>query len=477
MSSTARVAMRTKLAFGAGAASESALGIAFNTFNLLFYNNVLGLSGTLCGLAVTLATVLDAISDPVVGSISDRWRSRLGRRHPFLYASILPMAVSFYCIYSPPAGLRGFPLFLWFTAFTVLMRQALTLYHVPHSALGAELSRDYRERSVVMAYNVIFGVVGGASTHFFAWTWFGRAAGGRDVAGNYRMLGLVVGLFAALIVFVSAHFTRDQIPRLVRPPANLPRFSAAQLGREVWTCLQNSNYLTLMLGLVFLSATLGVRETLGPYVNLFFWELTEDQIRFFGLATPPAFVVAFFVTPSLHGRFDKRGTMVAAVCGVVIGSSLPTILRLLGAFPATGSRPLFVALVGFVFLFYLSAAVLLITAMSALADIADEHELTTGRRQEGIFFAARTFFAKLVSAAGHLLGGVVLDVIAFPVGAKPGEVGARTAFQLGLVDGPLTAVPALVAIVFYMRYRIDKRRHSEIQAALDARPTPAFTPM
>lgn len=480
MSRIARVALRTKLAFGVGGASESALNIAFNTFNLLFYNNVLGLSGTLCGLAVTIATVLDAVADPVMGSISDRFRSRLGRRHPFLYASVLPMALSFYCIYSPPAALRGFPLFLWFTVSTVLLRQALTLYHVPHSALGAELSRDYRERSVVMAYNVIFGVVGGASVHFFAWSWFGSAAGGRDVAGNYRVLGLVVGVLSALVVLASAHLTRDQIPTLARPPADLPRFSVAELGREVWACFRSGNYLTLMLGLVFLSATLGVRETVGPYVNLFFWELTEDQIRFFGLATPPAFLVAFLLTPRLHGWFDKRPTLVAAVCGVLIASTVPTTLRLLGAFPRSGTRALFLTLGSFVFLFYLSAATTLITAMSALADIADEHELATGRRQEGVFFAARTFFAKLVSAAGHMLGGVALDVIAFPIGAKPGEVGHDTVFHLGLVDGPLTALPGLVAIFFYARYRIDKRRHSEIQGALDARraavPAPAPAP-
>lgn len=469
MSSTIRVAMRTKIAFGVGAASEAALGIAFNQFNLLFYNNVLGLSGTLCGLAVTIATVLDAVSDPVLGSISDRWRSRLGRRHPFLYASVIPIAVSFYCIYAPPTGMRGIPLFVWFTTFTVLLRQALTLYHVPHSALGAELSRDYRERSVVMAYNAIFGVVGGASTFFFAWTWFKHAPGGREVAGNFTALGLLIGLAAAFVVFVSAHFTRDQIPRLAAPPQDLPRFSAAEIGREVWACLKNANYLTLMIGLVLLSATLGVRETLGSYVNLFFWELEEGQIRFFGLITPPAFVVAFFAVPRLHEKFDKKGTIVASVVGLIVASTLPITLRLVDALPATGTRALFFVLAFFVFVFYLSSAVLTITVMSALADIADEHELLTGRRQEGVFFAARTFFAKLVSAVGHLIGGIVLDVIAFPQGAKPGEVAADTVFQLGLVDGPLTSIPALAAIVFYARYRIDKRRHTEIQAALDAR--------
>ena len=90
MAQVKRLSVRTKTAFGIGGTAESAITIVFNSFNFLFYNNVLGLSGTLCGLAVTIAMVFDAVSDPLVGSISDRHRSRLGRRHPFLYAAPIP---------------------------------------------------------------------------------------------------------------------------------------------------------------------------------------------------------------------------------------------------------------------------------------------------------------------------------------------------------------------------------------------------
>src|SRR5688572_23138698 len=133
MVQSGKLKMRIQLPFGVGAAAEAGCYIAFNTFNFLFYNQVLGLSGTLCGLAVTIALVLDAINDPVIGFMSDRWKSKLGRRHPFLYAAPIPVALSFYCIYSPPSGLTDFSLFLWFTTFTLLFRQALSLYHVPRS--------------------------------------------------------------------------------------------------------------------------------------------------------------------------------------------------------------------------------------------------------------------------------------------------------------------------------------------------------
>ena len=92
---------RTKLAYGIGATAESGISMAFNSFNFLFYTTVLGLSGTLAGLAVTIALAFDAISDPLIGGISDRWRSPLGRRHPFLYAAPLPMGLFFIAINSP----------------------------------------------------------------------------------------------------------------------------------------------------------------------------------------------------------------------------------------------------------------------------------------------------------------------------------------------------------------------------------------
>ena len=150
---------------------------------------------------------------------SGLWRSKLGRRHPFLYTAPLPLAASFYCIYVPPVGLHGIPLFVWFTFFTVLFRQFLTVYQVPHLALGAELSTDYRERSVVMSYNAIFAVIGGASTYFYGWTWFKHVPGGTTVRAGYPGLAAGVAVFAAVVIFASAYFTRDQIPRLAKPSA------------------------------------------------------------------------------------------------------------------------------------------------------------------------------------------------------------------------------------------------------------------
>ena len=150
----------TKFAYGIGQLAEGLKNSALSTFVLFYYNQVLGLSGTLAGTAILIALLFDAVSDPLAGSLSDNWQSRWGRRHPFMYASALPLGIAFFFLFSPPEGLSEFSLFLWLTVTVVLTRGAMTLYHVPHIALGAELSEDYDERTQVVSYRYFLGFAG-----------------------------------------------------------------------------------------------------------------------------------------------------------------------------------------------------------------------------------------------------------------------------------------------------------------------------
>jgi GPH family glycoside/pentoside/hexuronide:cation symporter len=469
--SSERLRFRTKIAFGVGAAAEAAVFIAFNTWNFLFYKNVLGLSGTLCGLAVMISLTIDGVSDPVVGFISDRWRSNLGRRHPFLFASAIPLGISFYCIYVPPASLSGFSLFAWFTFFSILFRQSWTLYQVPHLALGAELTNDFRERSAVMAWNSLFGMVGGAATFVFGWGWI-RKHGGAAVRDGYPGLAAAVAVFAALSILASAFFTRDQIPRLVKTKPEDANFSLRDLVRDTLGCFENRNYRVMVLGLLFISASVGTIETLGSFMSLFFWGLSETKIASFGLISPFSFVVAFFLATWLNTKFGKRETIVGAAIVSVVMSLTPVLLRVGGVLPPNESPRLLPILLGFYFIYSGAGAVLMISALSALADVADEHELATGRRQEGVFYSSRILFSKLTIGLGHMVAGAAMDLIAFPDNAKPGQVAAEVVQRLGWIGGPMAALPTIVAIFFYARYSLDRQRHAEIQRELAARKLP-----
>src|SRR5690606_10981497 len=152
---------RTRFWYGLGQAAEGIKNHSFTFFLLFYYTQVLGLSGTLASLALAIALVFDAVTDPLAGALSDRTASRWGRRHPWMYASALPLAAAFYAAFAPPANLSEGALFAWLLASTIAARGAMTLYHVPHMALGAELSVDYHDRTRIVMARSIFGSLGG----------------------------------------------------------------------------------------------------------------------------------------------------------------------------------------------------------------------------------------------------------------------------------------------------------------------------
>jgi Na+/melibiose symporter-like transporter len=145
-------------------------------------------------------------------------------------------------------------------------------------------------------------------------------------------------------------------------------------------------------------------------------------------------------------------------------------LTLLGFAPANGSWSLVAFIIFFGSFAAFFGAVLNISVMSALADIADEHELNTGLRLEGIFYSARAFFAKAMNAIGHIVAGFALQYyILLPPKSVPGEVSDDIIFRLGVVDGPFAMVGGVIAGIVYLGYRIDKAAHADIQERLKER--------
>lgn len=446
--------------------------VAFNTWIFFYYTQVLGLTGTLAGLAVTIAIFSDAITDPLMGAISDRFKSRLGRRHPFMFVGSFPLGIVFYLIFAPPTGLEGFGLFIWFASFTVALRTLLTFYAVPHLALGAELSSDYHERSNVMSYNNFLGFIGGASISWIGYTWFFNrtpdGVDGRFVAENYVHYGMLGAVVLSVAIFSCAWFTKDRIPYLPQPPADQAPFRPVTVFMEMFSAMSNRNYLNLLIGVFLLYLMLGIHETIGLHMGTYFWELETKELRFYVLGSLAGYALGFTTTTPLHRFMDKRNTIIVTVLGLAIIGTLPVNLRLLGFFPTNDFGGLIVLLVSISVFSYASGSILNISVMSALADIADEHELATGRRQEGIFYSARMFFAKSTSAFGHLVAGVALDVIDFPAKAIPGEVAAETVMKLGLVYGPIAMIPGVASVIFYRRYKINRESLRQIQVSIAA---------
>ena len=156
-----KVPFWTKFAQGFSALPGQHKEWAFNTLLLLYYSQVLGMSATLAAVVIAISLVFDAISDPMVGAFSDNFSSRLGRRHPLMLASIAPSCIAIFALFSPPKDLANYYLAAWMLVCTVTLRISFSFFAVPWGAIGAELSTDYKERTIVIAYRMLIGGLGG----------------------------------------------------------------------------------------------------------------------------------------------------------------------------------------------------------------------------------------------------------------------------------------------------------------------------
>lgn len=460
-----------KWSYAIGNIPFSVKDAAYANFVVFYYTQVHGLSGTLAGLAMFIALTWDAITDPIVGSWSDSLRSRWGRRHPMLVAGGLPTALLFLALFMPPDGLGETGIFLWLLCVSVLLRTFLTIYFIPYSAMGAELSSDYDERTVIAKARVSIGWVAGLLLPAIALGIFFRAEGGVDgrlVADNYWQYGVLSTLVAAVTALICVIGTRSAIPRLPQA-APEQRFNWTQPLEDFRLILRNYNFRVSMGASLAFGACLGVYTTLSLYLGTYFWEFSTNQLA--GLAVPAALatLLAFVFLNHAGRRYDKPTLL--AFASVALAANLAWFIgaRLLGLLPENGHPiiyPLQLLNAGISVVFVIALQVL---AISLWADILDEQELATGLRQEGVVFAAGAFVVKATTGAGSLLAGIVIDVSGMTPGLTPGEVPQEVLQSLGWFTMLTIVGFALVAFAFFTRLRLSRADHAQVAAQLVAR--------
>lgn len=478
MTKAPKLTLNTKYAYGIGQLAEGLKNSALGTFVLFYYNQVLGLPGTLAGLALAIALVFDAFTDPLAGSISDNWRGKMGRRHPFMYASALPLGIFFYLLFSPPEGLSEMGLFLWLTVTVLLTRGAMTLYHVPHIALGAELSTEYQERSQIVSFRYVFGFVGFFVSYGLGFAWFFRDTvefpNGQFNAAAYSPYAISLSVLMVITILLSGWGTHHRIPYLPQVKGDYVKLSPSEIVmrmlHEIWGALNNRSFAWLFAGALVIFVMVGVDGALNLYLFEYFWELSSQEKLIVLLIYPVGIIIGSIISPFTHRYINKRNGVIIGALGWSLVQIVPILLRFKGWFPENGTGELITTLVSVKFFQGLLAAQSLVSFNSMLADIADEHELKTGKRQEGIFFAAASFATKTTSGIGSFIAGVGLDLINWPRGAhiqSAADIPVETLAWLGLLYGPIIAGCAVFNVLFNLQCKMTREDHEEIVRQLD----------
>ncbi len=466
---------RLKAGYGVGSMAEAVVISSVTQFALIFYNQVRGLPAGWVGVAMAAGLVVNAVADPLVGSWSDRTRSRLGRRHPFMFAAILPVALCFWCLFNPPPGLAAWGQLAWLAVFNIVLQQALTLFHTPHLAFGGELSTDYLERTRVMSYNTFFLWAGDTACWLATFGLFFGATkafpNGALDPSRYGGFSLTIALLVVALLFLCSWSTRGRIPWLPRPAPEEAAFSLKAFAADVRKALVNRNYLVILSSMLFLPLMQGVRGGLWIYTATFYWRLNNTQILWFALGSFVSYAFGSALVARIHGRFDKRATLAWATVLYCVGPALPFALGWLGLLSA-GTPHILAILIGFSLLQHFPYSLITTTQYSTLADITDENEVRYGVRQEGVFFSTQTFFSRIDQALGAAVAGWVLSLLAFPAHAAPGHVAAPVLSGLALAYVAST-LPGLVSAVCAGQFRLDARDHATLRAALAGRASAA----
>jgi glycoside/pentoside/hexuronide:cation symporter, GPH family len=456
------VSLRTKLFYGFGSVAFGIKDNGFQTILLLFYNQVIGLPGPLVGLAIAIALLIDAFVDPIVGQISDNFHSRWGRRHPFMYASALPVAVSYLLLWNPPHWSQG-AMFWYLLIVAVVVRTFITFYEIPSSALAPELTQDYDQRTSFQAYRLFFSWYGGLTMLFLAYAVFLQPDATHKVGQlnehGYSTYGIVAATIMFFAILISARGTHRFIPYFRKPPER--QVTMMQYLREMFASLANRSFLILMTGgVVFYFAT-GLVFALGTYINTYFWKLSAAQLSIMTISSFLSVILAFVVAlPASRWLGKKYASMTLFPAGIIVAST-PLALGLAGWFPMPGSP----ALLPLLFVFSVFGAGLAIGAsillVSMLADVVEDSEIKTGRRSEGLFFAGASFMQKCASGLGLLGSGLILSAAHFPAHAIPGQVSMDSVRHFSFVYLVVTVVLYLAAMGFVALYPITRESHNE----------------
>jgi Na+/melibiose symporter-like transporter len=459
-----------KLGYGVGQTSSGVKNATFAIFLFFYYNQVLGLSGSLAGMASLLALVVDAVTDPMVGQLSDRYKSRWGRRHPFMLIGALPFGFAIYLLFAPPAGLDGPGLFGWMLGFAIVVRILLTFFFVPHLSLGAEMVRDYHERTSLISYRLFFQFAGGLFVSMVGFVIFfppsDEFPNGMLNASSYPGFAIFAGALSMVAMLWSIFSTRSTIPLLSDPVPN-PNAGHPLLGFiTVFQTLRQFAFRKLFVTALVFTTIVGVTQTLIIYTGTYLYGFSPEHLAIVASSPVIGILLAPYVVTHMSKRYDKKHTfMLCMVLGSIFGFGQPIafLFGLLEPFDVS-ERLVFIYLMnGISQIFFIG---LYIIVDSMLSDTIDRHELDTGRREEGLYFAAGSFAQKASFGLGAFLAGIGLDIIKFPQGANPADVPMEALTGLAMFAGPVSMVIILSSLYMIRLYPIDQKEHARITQAI-----------
>ncbi|MDG1480083.1 MAG: MFS transporter [Myxococcota bacterium] len=461
-----RIPLAQKLVYGIGAFVNNLLAAAIGGMAIVL-NLGLGMDPALVGLLGALPRLTDAITDPLMGYISDNTRSRWGRRRPYIFGGAIAAGLLFIVLWMLPSGQSEGFYFWYFLAGSILFYLAYTVFATPWVALGYELSPDYHERTRLMGVQNFIGQLAYVISPWFLWimtneAWF------NDQLEGAAGLAVVVGITAGILGVLPAIFLRERYTPPPQTEAPTPHIkikeNAVRFLDGMKTTFTSSSFIKLCVATFLVFNGFILISSFQSYVIIYYvfggdQALGAEYAGYSGtVGAVSTFIVIFFIT--------WLGTKIGKRKAFFVSTGISIIGYLMKWFCYDPEMPMLVLLPAPLMAFGLGGLFTLMGSM--IADVVDEDELKTNQRREGMFGSIYWWVVKLGMAAALAGGGFLLNATGFDV-ALEGNQAASTITMMRAFDAFIPAIASAIAIWAVASYPLTEDSAAEIRAELERR--------
>jgi len=454
-----KVSWSVKLGWGAGGLADNYIFNCLMPHILIMpiYNLVFGLDPIKIGIALSIPRFVDAITDPLMGNISDNTRSRWGRRKPYILVSAILCAILIPLLWMPPVKTQTF-MFWYLTIIATLISLAYTAYVVPYTALGFELTPDYDEKTKVLAFRMYIGLIG-SITIPWAYRFCQSSVFGGDVARG----AVIVSIATGVIIIISGI-----MPALVGKEEEFAqKQERVGLIKSIISAIHNRAFCILVIAYLIIICGLFTCANLGLYINIYY-VFNGDKVAaaaMTGLATSIMAVVSYISLPLITWISIKTSKRKAMITGLLLAVAGSISLW----FTMTPKAPYLQIVSMIIAGFGLQGCWLMVSTMTA--DVCDEDELKTGLRREGLFGSVISFTLKAAMAACAISAALVLTWAGYDtkIANETGMVDGSVIFKMRLFLVLIQAIPLSFAAAIFYFYPITRARAEETRQKLEAR--------
>lgn len=472
-----RLKPSTRFAFGAGGIPETLKNSVWDMFVLFYFTQVLGLPGSLAGIAIAITLAVNALVDPSIGSYSDAMPvRRFGRRQTLMVIATLPFCISFTLLFAVPESLSPTLTFIWLIVFAIVARVSISMFTIPYYALNVELSRNVMERPILTAFRQVGTSLGRLVMPIVAFTFFFAAtpefSNGQLNREAYPRFALAISIVSFLLMVWCIIGTNKRSKEIEQGSANksgprrVPGLSETfRQIKQAFQITQNVRW-QVLLG-VFMFISLGVLNIYTLHLCTYHWRLSPEEIRNVSAALPPGALLSSLLARYYVPYFDKKKMMLACIVLYGLVVLVPIAGPLWTFFPQPDSslqEPFLIATKFLAGLFY--GAFTTVSATVA-ADIADELELNSGEPRQALLSSFTFFTMFAASAIVTIAAGFFLDFIGFPVGLPISEVSTTLSDKLAIFSCVIIGVAVSAVVYVVSRLQISVAKQELITAQLN----------